>query len=222
MRVPLRLSLALPLLAACGGPTEPGVPPPLLEALPRALTPAELRIVDRANAFAFDLLREVAGALPPDSNLLLSPLSASMALGLAMAGPEGETFEAMRSGLRFEGMTKSEIGEGYRGLIELLGGLDSRTEMTIANSIWVREGVTLEPAFVGAGRDYFDGEVATLDFASPAAVETINDWVGGQTGRKIARLLESRDDEGQEKLSTCSLRLVERRHSCAAQRSDSC
>jgi len=196
MRLPFRLTLALPLLAACGGPTEPGGPPPLLEALPRALTPAELRIVDGANAFAFDLLREAARALPPDSNLLLSPLSASMALGLAMAGAEGETFEAMRSGLRFEGMSESEIGEGYRGLIQLLDGLDSRTEMTIANSIWAREGLALEPAFVGAGRDYFDAEVATLDFTSPAAVETINDWVSDQTGGKIPRLLESiRADE---------------------------
>lgn len=152
--------------------------------------------MDGANTFAFDLAREATPTLPADSNLLLSPLSATMALGLALAGAEGETLEAMRNGLGLGGLSEAEIGEGYRGLIALLGGLDSRTEMVIANSIWAREGLPLEPAFVAAGGDYFVAEVATLDFGSPAAVETINGWVSERTRGRIPRLLESiRADE---------------------------
>ncbi len=82
MRHPIGLSLALLVLGACSrGPTEPEGIPALLTQLPRPLSPAEHRIVDGANAFSFDLLREATRALPADSNAFLSPLSASMALG---------------------------------------------------------------------------------------------------------------------------------------------
>jgi serine protease inhibitor len=192
MRHPLRLTLALFALSACGT-TEPDGPAPLLTQLPRALSPAELRIVDGANAFAFDLMREATRALPADSNAFLSPLSASMALGMALNGANGETLEDMQAGLRLSGLTEAEINQGYHDLIALLGRLDSRTEMRIANSMWGRAGLPMEPAFTTAGQTFFDAEVRTLDFASPDAVPAINDWVSGKTSGRIPRLLEQID-----------------------------
>jgi hypothetical protein len=130
----LCVPLALLLLTGCGSSTGPGGdPPPILSELPRALSPSELRIAAGANAFAFDLLREVAKALPPDSNAFLSPLSASMALGMTLSGANGPTYDAMRSTLRLDGMVEAEINQGYRGLMTLLGGLDPQT--TAAGSI---------------------------------------------------------------------------------------
>ncbi len=192
----MRRHLALPLallavaVAACGGPTEPDGPPPLLTQLPRPLSAGELRIVDGANAFSFDLLREATRAMAADSNPFLSPLSASMALGMALNGANGETFADMQTALRFSGMTEEEINAGYRDLIELLGSLDARTDMRIANSMWAREGFPLEEAFQEAGRTYFDAEVAALDFGSPSAVETINGWASDKTNGRIPELLD--------------------------------
>ncbi|MBA3346200.1 MAG: serpin family protein [Gemmatimonadales bacterium] len=192
MRHLLRLSLALLALGACRSPTDndQGGVPPLLTELPRTLSSAELRIVEGANLFAFDLMREATRALPSDSNAFLSPLSASLALGMTLNGANGETFEQMRTALRLDGMTESEINEGYRDLIALLGGLDSRTETRIANSMWGHEGLSLEPSFAEAGRSFFDAEIRTLNFGDPAAVETINDWVSGKTNGRIPQLLE--------------------------------
>jgi serine protease inhibitor len=186
----LRFSLPLLLLAACASPTGPGGQPPLLTELPRALSADELRIVDGANSFAFDLLRESTRRLPADSNAFLSPLSASMALGMALNGANGETLDAMQAALRLTGMTEAEINQGYRDLIGLLGELDSRTEMKIANSMWGHQGFTIEPAFIDAGKTFFDAEVKTLDFGSSSSVSTINDWVSGKTNGRISKLLE--------------------------------
>lgn len=188
-----RAWLGLTLLAVvhCGAPTGPGGPPPLLTALPRALSPAELRIADAANAFAFDLLGEAARGLPPDSNAFLSPLSASMALGMALNGAGGATWEAMRSALGLAGMTEADINAGYRDLIALLGELDARTEMRTANSMWAREELSLLPAFTAVGREYFNAEIATLDFSDPGAVEAINGWVQSKTNGRIPKLLEN-------------------------------
>jgi serine protease inhibitor len=185
-----RLPLGLLFLAACGTPTDEDGPPPLLTQLPRALSPAEQRIVDGTNSFAFNLVREVAQALAPDSNAFLSPLSASMALGMALNGANGETFADMQAALQLAGMTESEINQGYHDLMGLLGTLDRRTEMRIANSMWARNDFLILPGFAEAGRSFFDAEIETLDFGSPEAVHTINRWVSEKTGNRIPRLLD--------------------------------
>lgn len=191
MRYRSGLPAALLALASCGGPTEPEGAPPLLTELPRALSGPELRIVEAANLFSFDLLRQATRELPPDSNALLSPLSASMALGMTLNGANGQTYDDMRATLRLAGMAEPEINQGYRDLMGLLAGLDGRTEMRVANSIWGHAGFPLEEPFVNAGRTFFDAEVATLDFGGPGAVETINGWVSGKTMGRIPKLLES-------------------------------
>jgi serine protease inhibitor len=190
MRQPIRFSLALLALAGCGSSTEPQSPPPLLTKLPRALSAAEQRIVDGANTFTFALLREATKGLRPDSNAFLSPLSASMALAMALNGAAGETFTGMQSTLRLTGVPEADFNQGYHSLIALLGSLDSRTEMRIANSMWGRQGLSMTPAFTDAGRTFFNAEVRTLDFSSPEAIETINQWVSNKTNKKIPKLLD--------------------------------
>ncbi|HYF38708.1 MAG TPA: serpin family protein, partial [Gemmatimonadales bacterium] len=150
MQRPLRrlALLLLLLLPACGSPFGNDDLPPLLTALPRPLSTAELRIIDASNAFAFDLLREVTRTQPADSNVFLSPLSAGMALGMALSGAGGETFDSMQSALRLTGLTEAEINQGYKDIIELLLGLDRSTEMEIANSMWGSQRLALAPAFI--------------------------------------------------------------------------
>lgn len=185
-----RILLALLLLAGCGGSSITG-PGPLLQDLPRPLTAAEQQVVNAANHFTFDLFREATRRLPADSNAFLSPLSASFALGMTLNGARDATFDAMRQALRLGAASQSDINAGYRDLIALLLGLDRTTEMRVANAMFARQGLALLPPFVQAGQTYFGAELRTLDFASPAAVSTINDWVSGKTNGRIPRLLDA-------------------------------
>ncbi len=190
------LPSALVLILACGGPTEPSGPEPLLEALPRSLSAAEQQVIDAGNRFTFDLFREATRELPPEKNAFLSPFSASMALGMALNGAGGETFEAMRSALRFGTAPMAEINQGYRDLMTLLPGLSRSTELAVANSVWSDKGFPILPSFVTAVRSFFDAEARSLDFSDPATVATINSWVKEKTGNKIPKLLdEIRQDE---------------------------
>ena len=186
------LRAALLLSVACGGvPSDPGggVAPARLDALPRTLTASETRIIGAANAFSFSLFRRVNSS--PDSNVFTSPLSASFALGMAMNGAAGATLEQMRSALALGGATDAEINAGYKGLMELMRGLDPRVELRIANAIWSNTGFPVEPSFVAVSRDYFGAQVATLDFANPASVTTINQWVSGATAQKIPTIVDA-------------------------------
>ena len=187
------LALAAGLIAGCSdSPTSPTAKE--IDELPRALTGAEQQISSAGNGFSFSLFRQINEA-QPDSNVFISPLSASMALGMTMNGAAGTTYDAMRGTLGFAGATQSDINNGYKGLIALLRGLDSATDFRIANSIWYRNGFPFEPLFLSESRDYFDAEVTGLDFGDPASPTTINSWVDRSTNGKIDKILDEIDPD---------------------------
>lgn len=188
----LFLALAGTGCDALSGPSKG--PPPLLTELPRPLTAAESGIAQAVNAFSFNLLG-AAQAESPGATIFLSPLSASMALGMTMNGAAGTTFDQMRSVLGFGGLSQADINAGYKGFIELLAGLDRTSEMKVANSIWAMEGVPFVPAFLSAGRDWFGAEVQSVDFRNPATLVLVNDWVKTKTGGRIPKLLDRFDDD---------------------------
>jgi serine protease inhibitor len=174
------------VVGCSSGPTEPSPP---LEQLPRELSNAEIGVIDGSNGFAFDLLREVSAGRPGE-NVFISPLSVSMALGMAMNGTAGTTFDEMSSTLGFEGMEQDSINHAYRGLIDLLVGLDPSVDITLANSVWYREGFPFERNFFDNVAEVFDAQVSPLDFDNPGSLTTINNWVDQATRGKIPRIVD--------------------------------
>lgn len=193
------LALLAGALAACGGdPSGPGgKAPSKIEALPRALSPGEQLLVAASNSFSSSLLREVNRDAYADSNIFVSPLSASMALGMTMNGTAGETYDEMRTSLGFGQLSREEILRSYRDLITLLRALDPKVDFRIANAIWYRDtfGPAIEPTFLDEARDFFDAKAQGLDFASPAAVTAVNQWADASTNGRIKRVIDKIDDE---------------------------
>ena len=180
---------ALLLVAACDSPADPQ-PVQRIESLPRALTDGEVALMDAGEAFAFDFLREVVREEDPTANIFVSPLSASMALGMALAGAEAGTFEAMRTALRLDGLEREQIGVSYRSLIDLLSGLDPTVRLEIGNSVWHRAGFTLEDSYVNEVEQDFLTRVEALDFDDPGAADVINAWVSEATDGLIDGIVE--------------------------------
>ena len=183
----LRFSLPATLLllasAGCGWlPTDPRNGVEEITRLPRALSASEVEVIGASNRFAFGLL---AQANRPNENLFLSPLSASMALGMTMNGAAGETWNQMRDVLGFGGLSEEEINAAYESLLELLVGLDPSVETAIGNSVWTRQGFPVHADFLAAVSESFDAEVAEIDFASPTASGRINGWVRSATNGRI-------------------------------------
>ena len=176
------------LTLACSDPNGPGSPA-TLDSLPRALTVAEKNLIGGSNAFAFDLLREI-NADQRNENVFISPLSASMALGMTMNGAAGPTFAAMRSTLRLGTASREEIIAAYKSLIALLRSLDESTDFRIANSIWYEKTFPFNASFISESQQYFDAEVSPLDFSDHASVEKINSWVSEATGKKIPTIID--------------------------------
>jgi serpin B len=166
------------------GPTEPKEAPP-----PRPLTAIEQQTVNADNTFGLKLLRSTLAAEDGSNNVFLSPLSVSMALGMTLNGARGETRAAMETALEKQDLSPAEINDAYRGLIDLLEGLDPNVEVALANSIWYREGLPVKQAFIDTNRTHFDAEVTGLDFADPSAPDRINGWVNDETRGNISEIV---------------------------------
>ncbi|UCG87709.1 MAG: serpin family protein [Gemmatimonadota bacterium] len=180
-----RVTLLVPVtatLVTCGDSFK------AITELPRQLSVAEGKLIEADNRFAFNLFRAVDD-LEGDNNVFISPLSVAMALGMAYNGADGNTQQAMQQTLELAGMSVQEVNEAYRDLIGLLRNLDPRVEFLLANSIWYRDTWTFEQEFIDINRQYFDAEVAALDFTSPAAAPTINGWVSNATHGRIAGIV---------------------------------
>ena len=178
-------------LSGCdtAGSDEPAPPP-------RALTTQEQALVEASSQdFGLRLFRTVSAEEGAGKNVFVSPLSVSMALGMTLNGAEDSTRAAMKEALAVGGLSQAEINASYRSLIDLLVGLDPKVRFQLANSIWYRQGFSVEPSFLDTNEEYFDAEVTALDFTSPQAIETINGWVKENTEGKIEKILESIDPD---------------------------
>ena len=74
-----------------------------------------------------------------------------------------------------------------------LPDLDPKTRLTIANSIWYRNSFSVKAGFLKTNTDYFNSEVAALDFDSPDAVKTINKWCSDHTNGLIPKVIKTID-----------------------------
>jgi len=179
------------LAFACESPVTSPHAPAQITQLPRSLTAGETQLVAADNRFAFALLRTVAARQATASNVFISPVSVGMALGMTVNGAAGSTRDSMLAALQLGGLQLAQVDSGYRGVIDLLRGLDPAVTFTLANSIWYRTGVTPSQTFLGAARTWFDAGVEALDFSAPTAAQTINAWVSAQTQGKIPTIVDS-------------------------------
>ena len=153
------------------------------------LSAEEVKLISSSNKFGFDLLKNI-NTDEIGKDLFISPISVSMALGMTYNGADGETKDAMRIALHLGDMTDDEITSSYKRLISLLLSLDPEVAMALANSIWYRDNVVFERAFLDIAREYFDAEVRGLDFSAPNAVDIINSWIEGKTNGLIKETLK--------------------------------
>lgn len=157
----------------------------------RDLTQSEQRVTSAGEQFGVSLFKTLAAT--EESNIFISPLSISMALGMTLNGAAGETEAAMRQTLGFGGMERDEINTAYAGLIKLLTSIDAKVQFEIANSIWADAKFQVEPSFINVNKTFFDALVKAIDFRAAGAPNQINDWVNEKTHGKIDKIIDAID-----------------------------
>lgn len=162
--------------------------------LPRDLTASEIMLIDADQAFSYDIFQRTVVWETDHENLMISPLSISMALAMTINGAEGQTYGDMKEALYLSGMELDEINEAFQSLIDLLVTVDPAVTVKIANSIWYRDELPVEQDFLDRVREYFDARIQGLDFQDPASVDVINDWVAENTEGMIEEIIDEIPD----------------------------
>lgn len=151
-------------------------------------------IVAANNAFAFSLFKEIAQT-ETENNFMISPISASLALGMVYNGADGETKEAFSNMFNYGNTTIEETNLVNQNIIENLTRTGSGTTLEIANSLWVNNNFPVKEPFLKANQTHYFAEVQNKDFSDPKTLETINEWVSNKTKGKIPSILSSISEE---------------------------
>ncbi|KAM4742353.1 neuroserpin isoform 1-T2 [Anableps anableps] len=127
-------------------------------------------------------------------NIIFSPLSVAVALGMVELGARGASLEEIREAVGFSHLLPGVEFSLLQNLTEALSDDDSHYVIRFANSLFLQEGISFNPEFLHLMKKYFQAEVETVDFSKSSVVaEQINKWVENHTESKIHSLLSAED-----------------------------
>jgi serine protease inhibitor len=124
-----------------------------------------------------------------DSNTVLSPVSAGLALSLASLGARGSTAGALAHVLGTDRLSRAELIQ--RGSALITASSNRRdVELAIANAVWTDSAAMLTEAFRKSATAWH-ARHASLRLHSPHALSLINGWADSATHGKIKRILDT-------------------------------
>jgi serpin B len=159
------------------------------DAKPITLTVTMQKRVNQDNEFAFDIFKKTSNE-SNQANVLISPLSISIALGMTLNGATDETKTGIEKALKMSGLTLDNINDYYKVMQTTLPTIDPKTTLNIANSIWYKTGYPVKTEFLTVNKNYFNAEVREMDFSQAWAKDTINNWIARKTNNHIKDMLD--------------------------------
>ena len=146
--------------------------------------------VQQGNNFAINFIDKVNAAT--DGDYIMSPLSMQFLLGMILNGAQYDTAKEICNVLGYgEGETES-VNAFCQSMLKQLPGLDKKTTISIANSIFVDDGWPLNKPFVDEVSRYYYAKIENLDFGDiTGSTQKINKWCKDNTNGLIPKILEA-------------------------------
>ena len=131
--------------------------------------------------FAVDFFKSVNAAEPQNGNVVVSPYSAAVALSMLAEGAEGQT--------------KAEFNNALDNVLYKAEDLGSNDSVIVksANSLWIDDDFSPRNRYVSLLEKDFDAFVDVENFASPVAMQAINNWCSEHTNGKIKDIIDRLD-----------------------------
>lgn len=155
--------------------------------IPAPINPAADAAVSGINHFTIDLFKRMGR---PGDNLFLSPASVSTAMALAYRGARGATADELRRVLYFSAPPETYLSVQAL-ILRAMTFSGSGRELSTNNSLWVQDGLSLNPAYLADTAANAGAGLRRVDYrADPdRARVTINQWVSDKTHDRINNLL---------------------------------
>ena len=125
-------------------------------------------------------------------NMMISPLSISIAMAMVTNGATGENLDEMKEVLGFGEMELPDVNEQFAQLIASLVEADKDLVLEIADSVWMDDvfAPDVKQDFVDVLTEFYDAAFFTEDFQDEATVGKINSWVSEKTHEKIDKVID--------------------------------
>ena len=153
----------------------------------RSVDRSRLTSLASTREFGFRLFAQLASDSAAE-NVVISPIAVEMCLAMAANGAGGKTKAEIVTALGHE---LDSINRANATLLRSLPVSRGPVKLTLANSLWGREGLQFAKQFLSlCGRDY-SATARTLDFASPSAAREINNWAARKTKGLIPNIVNN-------------------------------
>ena len=136
-------------------------------------------------------------ALGNHENMMISPLSISIAMAMTANGTENESLDEMKEVLGYGKMDLPTVNDQFKELIASLVSADKDLILEIADSIWIDEAFSekIKEEFITLLEESYDSELFKADFGDNATAGLINSWVGEKTHGRIDNIINSIDPD---------------------------
>lgn len=149
-----------------------------------------IKLTDSSTGFGFALTDRLLAA-PGAQNVLISPLSATLALSMAASAAHGSSRASILAVLGLD--PSVDPSPQAKQTIDRLVESDPDVQLELAQAVWAARDLTINAQYAARLRGDYRAQIASLDFTSAGAPRVVNDWVGNATHHKIPQLVDSFD-----------------------------
>lgn len=143
---------------------------------------------ENVQKFGYDLLAQNL----EDTNPVLSPLSAYLALSMAGCGADGTTKAEFYNVLGNDMMALSD------DMMNTLPAKGSSLNLSIADSVWIDDAFIVNETWLGTIKSLMDAQTYQTDLSTEQTMNEINHWIEDQTNGLIRQMLtEPLDDQAR-------------------------
>ncbi|MDE6144086.1 MAG: hypothetical protein K2F94_08440 [Muribaculaceae bacterium] len=145
--------------------------------------------------FTTDMTKHIDSESNGDKNVIVSPLSAAMTLGMVANGIDDTSKKAITDYLGTENI--AALNSLCQTLLSELPVTDNLTNLMMANSFWLNHdmNISLEDNFASTIKVFYGSETGCLNFSSDPAnsLNTINSWCYSNTNGLIPEYFKEID-----------------------------
>lgn len=157
--------------------------------LPESGKKAEI-IRNENNGFGLKLFKRLNAQKSENQNVVISPLSTAMVLGMAYNGTSGVTQDEFSKILGWDQVTLDQLNRFNRRLIDHLHQESRDIQMNISNSIWYNKRLNIDSDFLKRNRENFQAFSSAIDSETQPTSRLINRWVAESTNDKIQQVID--------------------------------
>ncbi|KAE9458533.1 hypothetical protein C3L33_09564, partial [Rhododendron williamsianum] len=163
--------------------------------LPTLPSETELKqLIGNQTEFSLSLAKQVSLSESKDSNLVFSPPSIHVVLGLIAAGSKGKTQAQLLSLLNSD--STDDLNSLSSHLVSHFFADGSPTggpKLSFANGVWVDRSLSLKPSFKRVVDTFYKAASNHVDFQTKAveATNEVNQWAEKQTNGLVKEILPS-------------------------------